>query len=213
MRRRAFLIALFCLYVALPCRFALARPAPQHLVECIQKTIQDCDLTGFERYVAINALVGNSLDELMQHLQTASLSGQDLPPTLAVMALAATSSKDSTLRNLLRSELGKLIRYGVSSGLLNGQKTQSVKPEGLLAPFLDKLSPGKKILRAVGKPRRDTVQPGTWLVPVEVYDVGSNGHYPFTLHAVPAGNDWQVDSIADVDALLSKLEQHSGMTH
>ncbi len=212
MRRRTVIVALLLyLSAACLCRPALARPAPNRLVENIQTSIQCCNLAEFEKYVSIDALVDNSLDTLMRHLQSASLNSKDLPPALAVMAMAATSSNDSTLRTVLRSELGALIRYGVSSGLLNGQQKTVAEPKGLLAPFLEKLSTGQKILRPAGKLKRDTSMPGTWLVPAEIYDVEGKSRYPFTLHAVAAGSGWQVDRIADMDALLNILEQRSGL--
>lgn len=211
MRRRSVVVALLCLLAVLPCPPSQARPAPEHTVKHIQQSIQNCDLTSFERYVAINALIDNSLDVLTHHLQSASLNGQDLPPALSVMAMAASASGDSTLRNLLRNELGELIRYGVSSGVLNGQKKHSVDSESLLAPLLKRLTTGPKILRAAGKSRKDTSVSDAWLVPVEIYDTSSKSTYPFTLHLVPSGNDWQVDGIADIDALLTRLEQRAGI--
>ena len=210
MHRRVAVIALFCFLVSFPCR-ATARPAPEQVVTRIQTAIQQCDVTSFEKYVAIDLLVHNSLDVLMNHAQSICASGQELPPTLTVMALVA-SSEDSKLRNLLGSDLEQLIRYGVAAGLLNGQRDQTVKPEGLLTPLLAKLSTGKKILRLAGKSRQDTKLSGTWLIPVEIYEVNSKRRYPFTLHVVPAGNDWRVDGIADVDALLTRLEKSAGLT-
>ena len=212
MCRRAVAITLLCLMTMLPCS-ALSRTTPEHVPAHIQAAIQNRDLDAFERNVAIDTLVSNSLEVLMRHVQSsASANSQNLPPALTVMALAA-SSGDTTLRDLLRSELARFIRYGVSAGLLNGQKDSSIKPDGMLAPLLANLSTGKKILRSTGKARKDTRMSGAWLVPVEVYYLDSKHSYPFTLHAIPAGDDWQVDGITDVDALLTRMEQHAGMTH
>lgn len=203
---RAVTLALFLL-AAVFAAPAQARQTPEATLREVQAAVDACDLQRFEQLVAVDALLNQGLDVLLQRMRTSS----NLPPALELMAgaLRQNPGLEPSLRVMLQDELGKLVRYGIASGRLTGHPRNDVPPQGMLAPFLTDLSTGAKTIKVTGAARQDKSLPEARILPVSIHDAGNGQTYRVNLRLVPHGDGWQVDQVADMANIVARLEKEA----
>lgn len=195
-----------CAVVVL-CAGVEAKQTPEDAVREIQSAVDACDLPRFEELVAIDLLLDQGIGVLISRMRTAN----NLPPALSLMAVAlqANPGMEPSIRAMLKGELGKLIRYGISSGRLTGHPKADAPPSGMLAPFLADLSTGAKTLKPSGPARKDTSRTDARILPVSIHDAGNGKTYKADLLLVPKGGSWQVEQVANMDRLVNRLEKEA----
>lgn len=198
--------ALFALGLAL-CGPAEARQTPEAALRDVQAAVDTCDLPRFEQLVAVDPLLDQGLDVLLQRMRTSS----SLPPALELMAgaLRQNPALEPSLRVMLKDELGKLVRYGIASGRLTGHPKNNVPPQGMLAPFLTDLSTGAKTIKPGGPARPDKTLPQARILPVSIHDAGNGQTYRVHLRMVPNGDSWKVDRVANMADVVARLEKEA----
>lgn len=205
-RLRLFLFLPLLLLAAVPC--VAARQAPEAVLAEIQRSVDAADLPAFERYVDVDALLDQSSSALIASLQQAGkVDTSGLPPMLSLMV---ASVQDPTMakqiKSLLVQETGTFARSGIESGFFAGKPKADAKPKGLLAPLFGDVSTGRKELRARGASRKVN---GSVVLPATIHDFGNGRDYKVDLGMVPSGQSWKVNSIANMDKLVSRLQKEA----
>lgn len=200
-----------CLLWGLP-KNSEADASPEVTIATIQKAIDTSDVTLFIRHVDIDGLLNQGVSSLIEGLRSApSLQTKGLPPVLALMlASVQTPELAETTQKLLVREGKDFVRYGVESGMFAGSPKADVVPSGLLAPFLQNLSTGRKELRIRGKTRRvPSLASSMAIIPITVYDAGNGKNYKVDLQLEQKNGIWKVSQIANMDKLISRLKKEA----
>lgn len=209
MMRRLFLVLTFvlCALCVRPLSACAAPQTPEAVLTEIQRAIDESDLPSFERYVDVDALLDQSASALIASLQKAGkVDTSGLPPMLALMVASVQDpSMAKQIKSLLVQETGTFARSGIESGFFAGKPAAS-KPKGLLAPLFGDVSTGRKELRPRGASRKSK---NAAVIPVTIHDYGNGGDYKVDLGMIPAGKSWKVNRIANIDALLARLQKEA----
>lgn len=204
---------MFRILIHIACAFlflsgtAQARQTPEAALQDVQEAVDTCDLPRFEQLVSVDSLLDQGIDVLLERMRTSS----NLPPALELMAvtLRLNPTMEPSVREILKDELGKLVRYGIASGRLTGNPKNDVPPQGMLAPFLTDLSTGAKTLKVNGTAKPDKILPEARILPVRIHDAGNGKTYNANLRLVPRGDSWQVDQVANMASIVTRLEKES----
>lgn len=201
-----WVIALLLLYDPF---IGVGKQTPRNSLLKIQYAIDSHNFELFEEYVDINGLLTQGVEYFFYSLNTIK-DTPNLPPflyllvsTIKVPQYAAQAS------SLFISELNVFIKYGVSSGLFAGHEVLD-EPIGLLAPFISKISLGRKELLFSDSEKvlvKNYKQKGDIVVPIQIKDYGNGRRYSVLLGMSFCNGMWKVTTIKNLPELCKKLKE------
>lgn len=201
---RPFICA--CLFALLHCTTALAA-GPEATISAVQQAIDDRDADAFAQLVDIDRLTRHTVDTFLNSSAAQQADeaarGVKLPPAVESLVLAARNPQmRGPLQTLLTGEARAFLLYGVRSGHFAGTPDASVPANGMLAPYLGSIAPGRKTITPAGPVRKDGADR---IVPVTFYDAGSKENTRLELRMAETENGWKVAEIGNLEKLLSTL--------
>ncbi len=187
----------------------VGKQTPRNSLLKIQYAIDSHNFELFEEYVDINRLLNQGVEYFFCSLNTIKDTSK-LPPLLYLLVnTIQVPQYAAQVRSLFISELNVFIKYGVSSGLFAGHEILD-KPTGLLAPFISKISLGRKELlfsnseKALAKIYK---QKGDIAVPIQIKDYGNGRQYSVLLGMSFCNGMWKVTTIKNLPELCKKFEE------
>lgn len=187
----------------------VGKQTPRNSLLKIQYAIDSHNFELFEEYVDINGLLNQGVEYFFCSLNTIKDTSK-LPPLLYLLVnTIQVPQYAAQVRSLFISELNVFIKYGVSSGLFAGHEILD-KPTGLLAPFISKISLGRKELLFSNSEKvlaKIYKQKGDITVPIQIKDYGNGRQYSVLLGMSFCNGMWKVTTIKNLPELCKKFEE------
>ena len=187
----------------------------QNASQCIHQiaqSIDDSDVTTFEKLIDIDAILQEALKLFLAEAQKPENSSQ-LPPILALVVnqAVAQDSAGETVRTLILRESKAFVLNGVSSGSFAGKKAvNNNQQQGMLAPFFLDASTGKKEFRNIS----DAIKNGNdYIVSFNIFDHGNGETYPVIGKINQVNSIMRLVQIVNLQELFDRVRKEAlGLT-